>query len=314
MASPVTYTNLSCKSALNAVKSPAMPFDWSINPYRGCRHGCSFCYARKTHAFLGIEGNDAFQTRIFVKTNAAERLRSELARRAGTRNGLKSLGTVAIGTATDPYQPAEAKARITRGCLEALAEYGLPVTITTRSPLILRDLDLLKGMDVVSVNISLNTLDLKVWRRFEPFSPSPVKRLSALARLRSEGINAGVFLAPILPWITDGIENLRGVVREAAGHGATFVMHEVLKLDAPEVKHAFFRTLNAHYPALAPRYGEWYARGDSPPAVYRRRIGAAVEELLREFRLASAEPLRSAAAIPPPAPPAEAPEQLCLPI
>lgn len=314
MASPVRYEDLICKSALNAVKAPSMPFNWSLNPYRGCQHGCSFCYARATHAFLGIRADDTFQTHILIKRNAAEQLKRELVRRAGGRGGLQSLGPVAIGTATDPYQQAEATARVTRACLEVLAEHGdgVPVSLTTRSPLILRDLDLLKRLNVVAINISMNTLDPQVWRQFEPSSPSPAKRLETLARLTAAGLPAGIILAPILPWITDGTEELRRLVREAAERGAAYVKHAVLRLSTPEVKLSFFRTLNRHYPALAPRYGAWYAHGAYPPAAYRRRIAAIVGQMLDRHQLPGQEPSRNAAAAP--SPEEAAPEQLTLPL
>ncbi|MCZ8518131.1 MULTISPECIES: SPL family radical SAM protein [Paenibacillus] len=279
-----TYEPLQAKQILNAVKAPSMPFDWSINPYRGCQHGCSFCYARSTHAFLGLGTDDAFQHQILYKANAGETLDTQLNKMLRVRGGREKLsGRIAIGTATDPYQPIESREKLTRRCLEVLASHGIPVSITTRSPLILRDLDLLRLMPGSSVNISLNTMNGEVWRSFEPMTPSPVKRLAALARLRDAGVTAGIFLAPILPYLTDQDEELEAVVAGCQEHDASFLMGSPLRLSTQEVKSWFFGTLREHYPRLVSGYARLYDGSGYPSVTYRREIRARLQSLLEKY-------------------------------
>ncbi|GGJ13566.1 radical SAM protein [Alicyclobacillus cellulosilyticus] len=284
------YEPLPAKEVLHRVQVPDMPFRWSINPYRGCTHGCSFCYARATHAYLGETPDDAFQTRIFVKEDAPFVLRAQLsrmlARHGGNRARLAAaLGVVALGTATDPYQPAEARLRITRACLEVLAEFGVHVSITTRSPMILRDLDLLAGMRVRAVHISLHTMDRTVWRQFEPATPAPEHRLAALAKLVERGIRAGLFLAPILPFITDDAATAAEVAQRARTAGARFVVPSFLRL-TPDVKRWFFGVLSHHYPHLLPRYEAIYRYGASASHAYTERAHARVVRVLRQHGFA----------------------------
>lgn len=289
----VRYEPLTAKAILNPVKAPSMPFAWSINPYRGCQHGCSFCYARHTHAFLGAETDDTFQNRIFVKTNAVATLKKDLdklRRSGGDRPGLH----VAIGTATDPYQPAEAKARLTRGCLELLAEYGVPVSVTTRSPLILRDLDLLQRLRLLSVNISVGTMNTQIWKTFEPSTPAPAKRLEAIAGLASAGLPVGVFMAPILPDLTDAEDDLRDVMTASARSGAVFVMASCLRLSTPEVKSWFMQAIGTNYPHLRTKYEHLYGRSGYAPAWYRDALRERACTIRRELGLRespSSEPL-----------------------
>lgn len=283
------YLDMNAKKVMNRVNSPSMPFQWSINPYRGCLHGCSFCYARETHTYLGFQTDDAFQKQIFVKSNAAESLRTQLqhlARRAGGVHALaQRVGPVAIGTATDPYQPVEAKAGITRACLEVLAEYGIPVTITTRSSLILRDIDLLKEMDVRSVHMSINTLNTLVWRNLEPASPAPVRRFETVARLVDSGIHAGIFLAPILPHLTDAPVDVDAVLRSAREFKAQFVLPSVLRL-TPQVKTWFYQTLKHRYPALLPAYERLY-RSSVPPRSYVDAFMSRISRQMDRYGFAS---------------------------
>ncbi|SDC17736.1 DNA repair photolyase [Paenibacillus sp. UNCCL117] len=287
MSTPTTYEPIRAKQVLNAVKSPSMPFDWSINPYRGCQHGCSFCYARSTHTFLGLDTDDTFQRRILVKHNAAEALEAQLQRMLKAKNGRERIGQVALGTATDPYQQVEAKERITRQCLEVLAAYRIPVSITTRSPLILQDAELLKRLPACTVHISLNTLSPSIWRSFEPMSPAPAQRLSTVEALRGQGIEAGVFLAPILPFITDSDEQLGPLVQAVADAGASFVMGSALRLNSAAVKSWFFSSLRQHYPSLVGRYASLYAAGPSVPKPFRAELAARLDALLRQHGLAS---------------------------
>src|SRR5215217_1534638 len=214
MARP-EYRELPCKSALNRVSG--MPFRWSLNPYRGCLHGCHYCYARATHPYLGLNADEDFATRIVVKTNMPDLLRRELGRRSWTQE------RVAIGTATDAYQPCEGRYRLTRRCLEALRDYDTPVSIVTKSTLILRDLDLLADLSQgpgATVYFTITTLDEAVWRLIEPGAPPPLKRLEVLRRLSEAGVPTGVFLAPILPGITDATDAIEAVAAAAKARGA----------------------------------------------------------------------------------------------
>jgi DNA repair photolyase len=288
-----TFQDMTVKQTLNRVKE--MPFAWSINPYRGCAHGCSFCYARATHSFLGMQADDSFQNHIFVKVNAAEALEQQLSRLARKHGGdlrelARAVGLVAIGTATDPYQQVEAKARLTRACLEVLAKYQIPTTITTRSPLILRDLDILRELPLRSINISINTLDAGLSRRLEPAASFPRKRLETVQRLAEDGLPAGIFLAPILPYLTDGTENLRELIAQARQHRAAFAVPSVLRL-VPDVKAWYFSVLAQHYPKLLPAYRQLY-RGTYPPRSYTEPLLQRVQQLLDRYRLPASPPAR----------------------
>src|SRR5829696_7528426 len=192
------YTEIQCKTAINRVSG--MPFRWSLNPYRGCTHSCHYCYARLSHTYLGFDADEDFETKIIVKSNMPEVVRQELGRRSWTRE------RVAIGTATDAYQPCEGRYRLTRRCLEALRDADTPVSIVTKSTLILRDRDLLKQLangPGATVYFTITTLDPDLWRLLEPGTPPPLKRLQVMQRLADAGVPCGVFLAPILPGITD---------------------------------------------------------------------------------------------------------------
>ncbi|MFC4077060.1 SPL family radical SAM protein [Salinithrix halophila] len=270
------------KSVLNRVTEERMPFDWSINPYRGCGHGCHFCYARATHTWLGFHTDDSFRNNIIVKRDAAEVLRSELKR--GKWKG----GGIAIGTATDPYQQVEGKLGITRSLLEVLREYGIPVGITTRSPLILRDRDLLSTMRIHSINVSISTLDEEVWKKTEPSSPHPRQRLRMVRELTEAGIPAGVFLAPIMPFLTDSDEQLEEVIQEAAKQGAGFLLPSVLRLK-PEVKDWFFRQIQPAFPRLYPHLVRLY-EGAYAPEEYRCHVTEKVKRLAEKAGLLSRVP------------------------
>jgi DNA repair photolyase len=192
------YISAPCKSAINAVKG--MPFKWSLNPYRGCVHACHYCYARATHAYFGLNADADFETQIFVKSNLVEVLRNELRRPSWGGD------SIAIGTATDAYQPAEGQFRITRGALETLLAFRNPVEIVTKSTLIPRDLDLLAELAKVArvrVYFRITTLDRDLWRSVEPKTPPPAQRLAAMAKLNSAGVPTGVSMAPVLPGLTD---------------------------------------------------------------------------------------------------------------
>lgn len=283
------YESVSTKQTLNRVKEERMPFEWSINPYRGCGHGCSFCYARAFQTFIGMGAEDEFQHHIFMKTNAAEALEKQLAHAAGKFGHdieamRRSIGRVTISTATDPYQPIEGKAEITRACLKQLAKYRISTSITTRSPLVLRDLDILTRMEDVSVNISLNTLDAGLIRKLEPASPHPASRLEAMLRLSSAGIPTGMFAAPVLPYLTDGEEELRELLAQAKEHGASFAMLSLLRLSR-DVKKWYMETLKAQFPEAVASYRELYRAGAYAEEGYARGFKELASRLLGEFGL-----------------------------
>ncbi|MBX5436962.1 MAG: radical SAM protein [Alicyclobacillaceae bacterium] len=287
MATP-SFQPLYAKQALNRVQSPGMPFQWSLNPFRGCTHGCSFCYARAFHTYMGLDADDTFQREIWVKVNAADVLDRQLERLARRhRWNLAALaadiGTIVIGTATDPYQPVEAQTEVTRECLKVLAAYRVPVSITTRSPLILRDLDLLTQMPV-RVHISVHTLDKAVWRALEPATPAPDKRLQAVRELTQAGVQTGVFLAPIIPGLTDRRSDIRELLQAVRDSGGQFAVPSVLRL-TPDVKAWFFQTLARAFPDVLPYLHRLYAAGAEADSRYVSRILQAVQAELAALGL-----------------------------
>jgi len=252
---------IEAKSVLNRVRG--MPFGWSINPYRGCYHRCVFCYARRTHTFLDRSGIGDWGSELYVKINAAAVLRRELA--APRWRGEH----VAIGTATDPYQPLEGRYRITRSCLAELARARTPAHLITRSPLIVRDIDVLQELARVagaSVYVSLPTLDPELARKIEPTVAPPRQRLRAIGRLAAAGLRVGVAVAPVLPHLTDGEAALRAVFEAAADAGATSAWHGVLNLN--EVARAsYFAFLRAEFPTFVAAHETMYRRKYAPKAV-----------------------------------------------
>ena len=265
------YREEPCRSALNRVRG--MPFAFSLNPYMGCAHRCTFCYVRAFEARADRPWDDRYGSSIRVKTNVAEVLRRELARPSWERE------PVAIGAATDPYQPAEGRYRLTRACIEALADAASPFAIITRGPLIVRDVDVLveasRRADV-SVTFSVPTLDEEIWRRTEPGTSPPRQRLRALSRLVDAGIDARVGMAPILPGLSDRPELLAEVVREARAAGATGIWANLLYL-RPGTREHFLAALDRDWPELLPEYERRYRRGAYLP----RRETEPVRERVR---------------------------------
>jgi DNA repair photolyase len=234
-----------------------MPFAFSLNPYMGCTHQCTFCYVRAFEARADRPWDDRYGASIRVKTNVADVLRRELARRSWQRE------PVAIGAATDPYQPAEGRYRLTRACIEVFSEAESPFSIITRGPLIVRDVDVLAEAArraKVSVSFSVPTLDLEIWRRTEPGTAPPRQRLRAVARLVEAGIDARVGMAPILPGLSDRPELLAEVVREARAAGATGIWANLLYL-RPGTREHFLNALERDWPELLPEYEQLYGRG-----------------------------------------------------
>jgi DNA repair photolyase len=253
-----------------------MPFRYTINAYRGCSHACTYCFARPTHEYLGLNGADDFERRIVVKVNAVERLRAELAspRWQGDH--------IAMGTNTDPYQPCEGRYRLTRGIVEALGEAGNEFSILTKSTMILRDVDVLaEAAERTSVraNLSIGTLDEDVWRTSEPGTPPPSRRLEAVARLNEAGIPCGVLIAPVLPGLSDSDEQLEAIVRGCVEAGAVSITSILLHL-RPGVRELFMPWLEREHPGLVPRYAELYqARSGYAPRAEQDELTARVRGL-----------------------------------
>ena len=244
----VEYRIEPCRSALTQVKG--MPFRWSLNPYMGCVHRCTFCYVRHFERRADRPADDRYGRSIRVKTNVAEVLRRELARASWRRE------EVAMGTATDPYQPAEGRFRLTRACILELAASGTPFSIVTRGPLVVRDVDVLadSAREVpVAVYVSLPTLDHDVWRTTEPGTAPPASRLRAIRTLADAGIDVGVGMAPILPGLSDRPEQLEAVVRAAREAGARTIWAGVVHL-RPGVREHFMEALARDWPEQVDRY------------------------------------------------------------
>jgi DNA repair photolyase len=287
------YREEPCKSALNRVKG--MMFNWSLNPYMGCVHQCTFCYVRAFERRADRPADDRYGTSIRVKVNIAEVLRRELARPRWEHE------TVVIGAATDPYQPAEGRYRLTRACIEALLDAHNPFSIITRGPLIVRDLDVLQEASRradVRVTFSVPTLDERIWRTTEPGTAPPRQRLRVLKRLVEGGINASVGIAPILPGISDKPDLLRDVVEAAREAGATGLWANVLNL-RPGTREHFLQHLTEDWPEEAERYERLYARRAYLGKDVTGPVQAAVAELRREYGVSDRRRKRLA---PPPEP------------
>ena len=301
MAVRSEYREEPCKSALNRIKGMGSGFSWSLNPYMGCAHRCTFCYVRGFELRADRPWDDRYGTSIRVKTNVVEVLRAELGRRSWKRE------TVTIGAATDPYQPAEGRYHLTRRCIEVLAAARTPISIITRGPLIVRDIDVLAaaaGRAPVRVSFSVPTLDRELWRTTEPGTAPPHQRLRALERLVRAGIEAGVSLAPILPGLSDRPEQLEAVVRAARDAGATHLWCGALQLK-PGTREHFLERLAQDWPGLVPRYEQLYG------GVYLARHDAAsIYEMVSGLQERYGLTDRRAS---PPLPPAlEGPRQLAL--
>jgi DNA repair photolyase len=280
---------------------------WSINPYVGCEFGCTYCYARYAHRYVverahdrgvlsdeefrdfrGARGWEAFERRIFVKEHLLGVLDSDLRRYFRSAHSTGVMAPIVIGTATDPYQPAERRFRMTRAILERLAGYeGLSIGIITKSPLILRDVDMLQRLAArsdVEVYISLITVDAPLIRRVEARSPTPAVRLRALNRLTSAGINAGLIVAPILPGITDDRSHLEAIFKAARDANARFVHAGPLRLYTG-VRDRFLPVIEAEFPHLVERYARAYARCSSAPREYAMALRRRIQRLQAQFGL-----------------------------
>jgi DNA repair photolyase len=269
------------KSILNHCDSNRVPFSWTVNPYRGCEFGCQYCYARYTHEFMDLDGQD-FEKKIYVKQDTGPLTVRDL--------GMERVQGqhIAIGTATDPYQPAEREFGATRAILEQMAaRRGLSVSITTKSDQVVRDVDLLRRIaehSTISVNMSITTLRTRLARTLEPRAPRPDLRLRAVQELQRAGISAGVFAMPVLPGITDREEDLDALARGARDAGAQWFAASVLFL-MPSAQKQFMPFLDAKFPKLAKRYREWYSREAYAPESYRKEISERVAALRKKYGL-----------------------------
>jgi len=264
----VEYFTLPVRSLLNRCTGTRMPFTWTINPYRGCEFACKYCYARYTHEFMEMRDGIEFEQKIYAKQHAAELLRQELRR-------VKRGEDIAIGTATDPYQPIERKLEITRAILQEFARHsGLEVGIVTKSAMVVRDIDLLREISQnnwISVSVTVTTTDAELARVLEPRAPRPDLRIQALRQLRDAGIRAGIICAPVLPGITDSPRQLEAVVRAAAEAKACHIYANPLFLK-PFSAAVFMPFLKENFPQLVPDYEMRFKDRAFLPAAYRKRI------------------------------------------
>ncbi len=271
----VEFHEVRARSALNRVPAMArLGFSYTVNPYRGCTHACTFCFARPTHRYLDLDPRQDFERQIVVKVNLPEVLRAELRRPSWAREH------VALGTNTDPYQWVEGRYRITRGVWEELLAARNPCSILTKSPLLLRDLDLFKQLSERTdfrADLSIPTLDHKAWRLTEPGTPDPRKRIEAIAELNAAGVKVGVLVAPLMPGINDSPGQVAEILRLCGEAGADSIGGLGLHLRG-ELKAIFFDWLSEHRPDLLPRYRRLYARGGDLPQAERKRLGRLVRQ------------------------------------
>jgi DNA repair photolyase len=271
----VEYFTLPVRSLLNKCTSPRMPFTWTVNPYRGCEFACKYCYARYTHEFMELRDGVDFERKIYIKQQAAWLLRRDLRR-------VKKGESIAIGTATDPYQPAERRAEITRAVLEELAlHHGLDIGIVTKSNLVLRDAGLLRCVaehNQLFVNITITTLDVELARMLEPRAPRPDLRMDAMKQLNLAGVPAGVICAPVVPGITDAPKDLELLVKSAAESGARHIYANPLFLK-PCSAAIFLPFLQEKFPHLVESYRRRFEGKAFMDQAYRKRISALMSKL-----------------------------------
>jgi DNA repair photolyase len=286
-ADDARYQEVTCRSALNPVKG--MPFNWTLNPYRGCTHGCHYCFARRYQTQFELGPDDEFSSLIFVKVNFVTVLRRELDRPSWTRE------LVAFGTATDPYQPIEGQYKLTRGALEALLAGRTPVGLVTKGPMIVRDADVLAALGSrigCTVYMSVPTVDEEVWSALEPGTAHPLQRLRAVRQLREAGVNAGVLMAPVVPGFTTQPARLEATVKAIAEHGAAFMGANIMYLKGGTKDH-FMRFLAQEYPHMVEGYNRLYA-GAYAPSLYITEVRGMIEALQKRYDVA-----RRASRVPP---------------
>jgi len=279
----VEYFALPARSLLNRCTVERMPFSWTINPYRGCEFACKYCYARYTHEFMEMRDGVEFEQKIFIKQHAADLLRQELRQ-------VKSGEEIAIGTATDPYQPAERRFEVTRTILEEFSRHkGFDIGIVTKSNLVLRDTDLLREIaknNKLFVNLTVTTTNVDLARILEPRAPRPDLRLEAMSKLNQAGVNAGVICAPVLPGITDSPRDLEAVVRATAKAGGKYVFANSLFLK-PCSAAVFMPFLEKEFPHLVASYRQRYHERAFLPNSYRKRLSQLMARLRQKYGIRS---------------------------
>jgi DNA repair photolyase len=282
----VEYFTLPARSLLNRCTGVRMPFTWTINPYRGCEFACKYCYARYTHEFMEMRDGMEFEQKIYVKQHTADLLRRDLRR-------VKRGESIALGTATDPYQPAERRYEVTRGILEEFVRHrGLELGIVTKSHLIVRDLDLLREVsrnNVLSVHITVTTLNVELARILEPRAPRPDLRMEAVREISAAGIKVGVSCSPVLPGVTDSPADLEALVREAAAAGAHHVFANPLFLK-PCSAAVFLPFIEKHFPHLVDNYRRRYQDRAFLPPSYGKRISQLIARLRQKYGIKRADP------------------------
>jgi DNA repair photolyase len=275
-ADAARYQEVTCRSALNRVEG--MPFNWTLNPYRGCTHACHYCFARRYQTQFELGPGDHFSTVIFVKTNLVEVLRREVDKPSWQRE------QVAVGTATDPYQPIEGHYRLTRRALEVLSASRTPTGLVTKGPMVVRDRDVLAGFSRAgdcTIYMSVPTVDDEAWRALEPGTAHPLQRLRAVRRLRDAGINAGVLMAPIVPGFTTEPRKLEATIKAIADHGAAFMGANVMYLKGGTKDH-FMGFLASEFPHMVEGYGRLYA-GAYATKDYVASVRAMIAALQRRY-------------------------------
>src|SRR6267378_2789646 len=282
------YFLLPVKSILNRCDSNRVPFEWTINPYRGCEFACKYCYARYTHEYMELDGSE-FEKKIYVKKDAAPLLAHDISRKysyASERSGGEKPDHIAIGTATDPYQPAEREHGVTRACLEELAKReGLSISIITKSNQIVRDIDVLTKIAARSslqIDITVTTMRPKLARLLEPRAPRPDLRLAAVRQLREAGLAVGVSACPLIPGMTDREGELEGVAAAAKHAGAQWFFSNVLFL-MPSSAKQFLPFVREKFPKLAKQYEAWYAKNGYAPDEYRKRMSQRIAKIRQEY-------------------------------
>ncbi|MEE6274281.1 Rv2578c family radical SAM protein [Georgenia sp. MJ206] len=285
----ITFHEVAARSVLNKVpEASSMPFRWTVNPFRGCSHACTYCYARSTHRYLDMDTGADFDSQIIVKVNAAEVLRRELAKPSWTHE------QVALGTNTDPYQRAEGRYRLMPGIISALAESGTPLSILTKGTLLRRDLPLLVEAArrvPVSLGVSLAILDEELQQLVEPGTPTPRARLDLIRSIRDAGLECHVMVAPVLPWLTDSRSHLDALFAAVAEAGASSA-HAFPAHLRPGVREWYMQWLSTHRPALVAGYRRLYGRGSYVSTEYRDWLRERTRPLLRRHGLAGSSRLR----------------------
>ena len=281
-ADQARYQEVTCRSALNRVQG--MPFNWTLNPYRGCTHGCHYCFARRYHVQFEMNADDEFASVILVKRNCVDVLRRELDRPAWTRE------QVAVGTATDPYQPIEGHYKLTRHAIQALTRGRTPIGLVTKGPMVVRDIDVLQEHSHAAgctIYMSVPTVDEDAWRILEPGTAHPLQRLRAVRELVDAGIDAGVLMAPIVPGFSSSRSKLERTVKAIADHGARFVGCNVMYLQDGTRTH-FMKFIECEFPSMAPRFERLYAK-KYPPDAYRKEVQGMVRMLQSRYGLTKRE-------------------------